>query len=102
MGEYARIDDLNVIRSMGKGLGEIKDSFTGLSKLVANYGEDFGEPGLQECFKEFVENWEINRERLTEEVASLASIAKSAAESYESIDRQLAQSLRDAKKKKGS
>jgi hypothetical protein len=37
-----RIDDLAVIREMGKGLGRIHKAFEGLPDIVESYGEDFG------------------------------------------------------------
>ncbi|WP_223776100.1 hypothetical protein [Streptomyces sp. 135] len=100
MGEYTRIDDLNVIREMGLGLGRIKDAFDGLGKLKGQYEDDFGEHDLSWQFGDFVENWESHREELGEEIKSLAEIAKAAAKTYEKIDSELARVLREADKKK--
>ncbi|MFH8613273.1 hypothetical protein ACH4D5_37975 [Streptomyces sp. NPDC018029] len=100
MGEYAKIDDLNVIREMGIGLGRIKEAFDGLGKLKGQYEDDFGEHDLAWQFGDFVENWESHREELGEEVKRLGEIAKTAAKTYETIDSELAKALREADKKK--
>ncbi|MEU5580414.1 hypothetical protein [Streptomyces huasconensis] len=100
MGEYAKIDDLNVIREMGIGLGRIKDAFDGLGKLKGQYEDDFGEHDLSWQFGDFVENWESHREELGEEVKRLGELAKAAAKTYETMDSELAKALREADKKK--
>lgn len=100
MGEYTRIDDLEVIRDMGVGLGKIKDAFDGLGKLKGQYEDDFGEHDLAWQFGDFVENWESHREELGEEIKRLAEIAKSAAKTYESVDSELARALRESDRKK--
>ncbi|WP_055565397.1 hypothetical protein [Streptomyces atriruber] len=100
MGEYTRIDDLNVIREMGVGLGNIKEAFDGLGKLKGQYEDDFGEHDLSWQFGDFVENWDRHREELGEEIKSLSDLAKAAAKTYEKIDSELAKVLRDSDKKK--
>ncbi|AZM54782.1 hypothetical protein DMA15_21300 [Streptomyces sp. WAC 01529] len=102
MGESTRIDDLNVIREMGLGLGRIKDAFDGLGKLKGQYEGDFGEHDLSWQFGDFVENWESHREELGGEIKRLAEIAKAAAKTYESIDSELARVLRESDRKKKS
>ncbi|MEU6995610.1 hypothetical protein ABZ953_33760 [Streptomyces sp. NPDC046465] len=100
MGEYSRIDDLNVIREMGLGLGKIKEAFDGLGKLKGQYEDDFGEHDLAWQFGDFVENWDSHREELGDEIKRLGDIAKAAAKAYEKIDSELAKALRDSDKKK--
>ncbi|CAM5251558.1 hypothetical protein SALBM135S_09097 [Streptomyces alboniger] len=100
MGEHTRIDDLNVIREMGVGLGRIKDAFDGLGKLKGQYEDDFGEHDLSWQFGDFTENWESHRKELGEEIKRLAEIAKAAAKTYDEIDTELARVLRDSGKKK--
>ncbi|MEU9899380.1 hypothetical protein ACIBCS_23905 [Streptomyces phaeochromogenes] len=94
MAEYTKIEDLSVIRDMGTGLDNIRKAFEGLSKLKGKYEGDFGEHDLAWQFKDFVENWEIHREELAEEVKRLAAIAKAAAKAYEDIDHDLAEAIR--------
>ncbi|MFI7317717.1 hypothetical protein [Streptomyces venezuelae] len=100
MGEYARIDDLNVIREMGIGLGKIKEAFDGLGKLKGQYEDDFGEHDLSWQFGDFVDNWDKHREELGDEIERLGDIAKAAAKTYEKIDSELAKALRDSDRKK--
>ncbi|MET8684264.1 hypothetical protein ABZV77_08610 [Streptomyces sp. NPDC004732] len=102
MGEYTRIDDLNVIREMGVGLGKIKEAFDGLGKLKGQYEDDFGEHDLSWQFGDFVDNWDSHREELGDEIKGLADLAKGAAKTYEKIDSELAKVLRDSDKKKKS
>ncbi|GAB2982135.1 hypothetical protein GCM10023080_055420 [Streptomyces pseudoechinosporeus] len=100
-GEHTRLD-LEVIRSMGTGLNNVKKAFDGIGKL-GKYEEDFGNGDLADKFGDFADNWEISRKKLTEEVDTLAKIAKAAAQAYEDIDHQLAEAIRGAQdsKKKG-
>lgn len=100
-GERARLD-LDAIRGMGTGLNNVKKAFDGIEKL-GQYLEDFGDGDLADKFEDFVDNWEISREKLTEEVGAMAEIAKAAAQAYEDIDHQLAEAIRgvQSSKKKG-
>ncbi|MEU8932111.1 hypothetical protein AB0D30_19740 [Streptomyces sp. NPDC048409] len=93
-GDHQRLD-LDVIESMGRGLSSIKKAFDGIGKLE-NYSDDFGDEHLADKFKDFADNWEISREKLTGEVDALASIAKAAARAYEDIDHQLAEAIRSS------
>ncbi|MFI8877967.1 hypothetical protein [Streptomyces sp. NPDC055243] len=102
MGERTRIDDLNVIREMGVGLGKIKDAFDGLGKLKGQYEDDFGEHDLSWQFGDFVDNWDRHREELGDEIKRLGEIAKAAAKTYESIDSELAKVLRESGRTKKS
>ncbi|WAU79076.1 hypothetical protein O1Q96_04500 [Streptomyces sp. Qhu-G9] len=103
VGEYTRIEDLEVIRGMGRGLGNIKKSFDGLEDLKGKYDEDFGNSDLKDKFEDFVDNWKLSRKELTEEIDALSKIAKAAAGAYEDIDQQLADAIRGAQApKKGN
>jgi hypothetical protein len=93
-GDHTRLD-LDVIKSMGTGLGDVKKAFDDIGKLD-KYSDDFGHGGLADKFGDFADNWEISREKLTEEVDALAKIAKGAAQAYEDIDHQLAEAIRGA------
>ncbi|QKW09255.1 hypothetical protein HUT18_25605 [Streptomyces sp. NA04227] len=99
MGEYTKIDDLEVIRSMGQGLTEIKAAFDGLDKLKGQYEDDFGEHDLAWQFGDFAGNWDHHREELGEEVKRLGEIAKGAAKTYDEVDRELAKALRESDRK---
>ncbi|MEV0323607.1 hypothetical protein ACIBKX_13605 [Streptomyces sp. NPDC050658] len=98
--------DLDVIKGMGTGLNNVKKAFDGLEDLGGKYEDDFGNDDLADKFGDFADNWKLSRKRLTDEVDSLAQIAKAAAEAYEDIDHQLAEAIRGAQddskpKKKG-
>lgn len=82
---------------MGTGLGKVKKAFEALDKLSGAYGPDFGHGGLADRFDDFAGNWEISREKLTRDVATLAKIAKEAAKTYDAVDRQLADAIRGAR-----
>lgn len=97
--DYQRLD-LDVIESMGKGLSSIKKAFDGIGKLD-DYSDDFGSDHLADKFKDFADNWEMSREKLTGEVDALAQIAKAAAKAYDDVDHQLAEAIRGAQDPKG-
>ncbi|NKI44346.1 hypothetical protein [Streptomyces physcomitrii] len=101
MSHHTKIDDLEVIREMGEGLGRIKTAFEGLSRLKGRYEDDFGEHDLAWQFGDFVGNWEKHREELTEEIGSLSEIAKAAAKTYDAFDRALADAIRGSDKAAG-
>ncbi|MFE6361835.1 hypothetical protein ACFVP3_17820 [Streptomyces sp. NPDC057806] len=89
--------DLDAIKEMGNGLSKVKKAFEGLENLSGKYGDDFGHRNLADRFEDFAGSWEINRQKLAEEVDALAKIAKTAAKVYDDIDRQLAQAIESAK-----
>lgn len=93
--DHTRLD-LDVIKGMGRGLGSIKKAFDGLEDLGGKYEDDFGDGDLADKFGDFADNWKLSRKRLTDEVDTLAQIAKAAAEAYEDIDHQLAEAIRGA------
>ncbi|KOV59953.1 hypothetical protein ADL00_25430 [Streptomyces sp. AS58] len=102
MAEHTKIDDLEVIREMGKGLGRIEKAFESLPDIVDEYGDDFGHYGLSCKFGDFESNWNLNREKLQEELKFLSQFATTAAKAYDEIDGELAKVLRDARSgKKG-
>jgi hypothetical protein len=96
MADHTRIDDLDVIREMGKGLGKIHKAFEALPDIVDQYGEDFGNEDLADKFEDFESNWNLNRDKLTEELKFLSEFALAAAKAYDDIDHELAKVLREA------
>lgn len=96
MADRARIDDLEVIREMGRGLGKIHKAFEGLPDIVDEYGEDFGHEGLSDKFEDFESNWNLNRDKLQEELKFLSEYALAAAKAYSELDHELANALREA------
>ncbi|MDN0193571.1 hypothetical protein [Streptomyces sp. S.PNR 29] len=96
MADRARIDDLEVIREMGRGLGRIQKAFEGLPDIVEAYGEDFGHGGLSDKIEDFESNWNLNRDKLQEELKFLSEYALAAAKAYSEMDHELAKVLREA------
>ncbi|AMW12193.1 hypothetical protein A4E84_23475 [Streptomyces qaidamensis] len=96
MADHARIDDLDVIREMGKGLGRIHKAFEGLPGIVESYGEDFGHDDLTDKFEDFEANWNLNRDKLQEELKFLSEYALAAAKTYSKLDHELAKVIREA------
>ncbi|WP_181801675.1 hypothetical protein [Streptomyces shenzhenensis] len=88
--------DLDVIKEMGTGLNNVTKAFEGLEKLTGRYRDDFGHGDLADKFEDFASNWELSREKLMDEVKTLAKIAKESAKAYEAIDHQLADAIRGA------
>ncbi|MBT3163930.1 hypothetical protein HTV80_12510 [Streptomyces sp. Vc74B-19] len=104
MADRARIDDLEVIREMGRGLGKICKAFEGLPGIVDEYGEDLGHGDLFSKFEDFESNWNLNREKLQEELKFLSEYALAAAKAYDELDHELAKALRESQgsRKKGT
>lgn len=91
-------------------IAEFASSLDGIHKEFANGSNpaddytvaDIGSQLLVDAFDEFSDNWKIHRERLSDELKKLATIAAEAAKSYQEIDTSLANALRgeDAKNRK--
>lgn len=96
MADRVRIDDLEVIREMGKGLGRIDKAFEGLPDIVESYGEDFGHDDLSDKFEDFESNWNLNRDKLQEEIKFLSEYALAAAKTYSKMDHELAKAIRES------
>jgi hypothetical protein len=95
MADHTRIDDLEVIREMGRGLGKIHKAFEVLPDIVDEYGDDFGHEGLSDKFEDFESNWNLNREKLQEELKFLSEFTLAAAKAYGEMDHELAKVLRE-------
>ncbi|WP_326754168.1 hypothetical protein OHB56_24490 [Streptomyces sp. NBC_01635] len=89
-----------MIKEMGTGFNSVRKAFERLEKLTGKCGDDFGHRDLAGTFEDFVGSWEINREKLTDEVKALAKLANDAAKVYEDIDHALAGAIRGAQKPK--
>ncbi|WP_128375980.1 hypothetical protein [Streptomyces cavernae] len=105
MGEHTKVDDLDVIKSVSKGLNSIVEELERLDD-EDKYGwsrEVIGHEELTNRLDDFATNWDYKRSKLEEELKKLAGITKAAAEAYEQIDTDLANALRKQEKKsKGS
>ncbi|MCX4548887.1 MULTISPECIES: hypothetical protein [unclassified Streptomyces] len=91
--------DIERIKECSRSLKRIHDTFDKRSDPSQGYGvAELGSQKLLDAFHTFGSNWKIHRGKLTEELESLYGITKTAAESYEKIDHELAEALRDQDK----
>ncbi|MFF4566023.1 hypothetical protein [Streptomyces sp. NPDC001435] len=99
--------DIDRIRECSRALTGIRDTFADRANPAEGYGVgEIGSQKLLDAFEKFGSNWKIHRGKLTEELEKLAGITKTAADSYDKLDHELAEALRkadkDGKKAKGT
>ncbi|MGC5039457.1 MULTISPECIES: hypothetical protein [unclassified Streptomyces] len=93
--------DIERIKESAKSLSKIHREFDKNANPAEGMGvTTLGDQGLVDVFDDFGDNWKIHRERLTEELENLSKLLSTAAKTYEDIDHQLAEALRNAGKKK--
>lgn len=95
--------DLDLIKECSDSLYRIHREFNENGNPADGYGDDLGSDKLRDIFDDFSETWKKNRKKLMKDIENLAKYTANAAKSYEEIDHELAEALRDAKKsdKKG-
>lgn len=87
--------DIDRIKECSRALKRIRDTFADRGNPAESLGvNEIGSQKILDAFDEFGSNWKIHRKRLTEELEKLHGITKTAAESYEQIDHELAEVLR--------
>ena len=87
--------DIQRIRECSDELGVVYDDFTNRANPADGYTiEDLGSPDLASAFEEFADNWKIHRRELADKIATLGKITEDAANTYQSIDADLAAALR--------
>ncbi|MCP9991342.1 MULTISPECIES: hypothetical protein [Streptomyces] len=87
--------DIARIKETARSLGRIRDTFAERANPAEGYGvDDLGSEKILDAFDTFADNWKIHRRQLTEELEKLHGITKSAAQSYEELDHELAEALR--------
>ncbi|CAL9459232.1 hypothetical protein [Streptomyces werraensis] len=87
--------DIARIKETARSLGRIRDTFAERANPAEGYGvDDLGSDKILDAFDTFADNWKIHRRQLTEELEKLHGITKSAAQSYEGLDHELAEALR--------
>ncbi|AXI88099.1 hypothetical protein G3I30_12390 [Actinospica acidiphila] len=87
--------DIARIKETARSLGRIRDTFAERANPAEGYGvDDLGSDKILDAFDTFADNWKIHRRQLTEELEKLHGITKSAAQSYETLDHELAEALR--------
>ncbi|MEU2994059.1 hypothetical protein ABZ772_27765 [Streptomyces griseoincarnatus] len=91
--------DIARIKETARSLGRIRDTFAERANPAEGYGvDDLGSDKILDAFDTFADNWKIHRGQLTEELEKLHGITKSAAQSYETLDHELAEALRHTDK----
>ncbi|MFF5344672.1 hypothetical protein ACFY4H_28890 [Streptomyces althioticus] len=87
--------DIARIKETARSLGRIRDTFAERGNPAEGYGvDDLGSEKILDAFDTFADNWKIHRRQLTEELEKLHGITKTAAQSYEELDHELAEALR--------
>ncbi|MFI1957877.1 hypothetical protein ACH46L_16730 [Streptomyces althioticus] len=87
--------DIARIKETARSLGRIRDTFAERANPAEGYGvDDLGSEKILDAFDTFADNWKIHRRQLTEELEKLHGITKTAAQSYEELDHELAEALR--------
>ncbi|MEU1081437.1 hypothetical protein ABZ368_14520 [Streptomyces sp. NPDC005908] len=87
--------DIARIKETARALGRIRDTFAERANPAEGYGvDDLGSERILNAFDTFAGNWKIHRRQLTEELEKLHGITKTAAQSYEELDHELAEALR--------
>lgn len=91
--------DIGRIKECSRALKRIRDTFSERANPAEGYGVgEIGSQKILDAFDKFGSNWKIHRKKLTEELEKLHGITKTAAESYEKIDHELAEALRDTER----
>ncbi|KIX79734.1 hypothetical protein SF12_02885 [Streptomyces sp. MBRL 601] len=94
--------DIGRIKESARALKRVHDTFEKRSNPAKGYGmSEMGSQKLLDAFDEFDSNWKIRRRKLMEELDKLHKITKTAADSYEELDSELARALREADKESG-
>lgn len=92
MGDHLTVD-VALIRATARGLELIKDALqrhAGAAKLSV---EVLGSAELSDAMDEFVDNWEIRRDKLVSAVEAHQKMATASADAYEHTDDELAKAL---------
>ncbi|MFJ4920894.1 hypothetical protein [Streptomyces sp. NPDC088725] len=94
--------DIERIKECAAALKRVHDTFSKRSNPAKAFGTgELGSQRLLDAFDEFDSNWKVRRRKLTDELLSLHKITKTAADSYEQVDSELANALRESDKRDG-
>ena len=89
--------DTKVIRECSARLQRVYDEFTNRPNPADGYSSaELGHPKIVGAFGEFADNWKLHRQGLAEKIRALGIITEAAANTYDSIDADLAAALRRA------
>ncbi|MFG2311381.1 hypothetical protein ACGFS9_22350 [Streptomyces sp. NPDC048566] len=91
--------DIGRIKECSRALKRIRDTFAERADPAEGYGiAEIGSQQILDAFDQFAGNWKIHRRKLTDELETLHGITRTAAESYEKIDHELAEALRNSER----
>ncbi|MFJ4920136.1 hypothetical protein [Streptomyces sp. NPDC088725] len=91
--------DLDMIRDCSDSLKAIHREFQEHGNPADGYGDDLGNEKLRDVFDDFSGTWKKTRKKLMKDIENLAKFTATAADTYDDVDRKLAEALRDARKK---
>jgi len=91
--------DIDRIKECSRALKRIRDTFVEHANPADGFGiGELGSQRILDAFSKFDSNWKIHRGKLADELQSLHKFVKTVADSYESIDHELAEALRKSDK----
>lgn len=95
--------DLDMIKECSNSLYRIHKEFEEHSNPADGFDDDLGSDKLRDVFDDFSDTWKKSRKALMKDIENLAKFTENAAKSYDKLDHELANALREAKKsgKKG-
>ncbi|MEV6796463.1 hypothetical protein AB0M87_31780 [Streptomyces sp. NPDC051320] len=95
--------DLDLIKDCSNSLFRIHNEFTEHGNPAEGYEDELGSDKLRDIFDDFSETWKKSRKKLMKDIENLAKFTANAAKSYDKLDHELAEALRNANKsgKKG-
>lgn len=90
--------DLELLREFGATLTRIADDLHHDKRLAEHGVDDLAHRDVVDAVRDFVDDWDDKRRKLTQRVESLGSMASDSAERLDEADRELARALREASK----
>ncbi|MBB5108163.1 hypothetical protein [Streptomyces spectabilis] len=90
--------DLGMIRDCSDALFRIHREFKNNSNPADEYGDALGSEKLRDVFDDFSGTWKKTRKKLMEDIEKLAKFTDTAADTYDKVDHELAEALRNARK----
>ncbi|WP_405817404.1 hypothetical protein OG241_23010 [Streptomyces sp. NBC_01390] len=90
--------DLDLIRDCSDSLYRIHREFKDNGNPADDYDNALGSDKLRDVFDEFSDTWKKTRKKLMEDIENLAKYTKTAADTYDNVDAELAKALRDSRK----
>ncbi|WP_369033612.1 MULTISPECIES: hypothetical protein [Streptomyces] len=90
--------DLDLIRDCSDSLYRIHREFKDNGNPADDYDNALGSDKLRDVFDEFSDTWKKTRKKLMDDIENLAKYTKTAADTYDSVDGELAKALRDSRK----